>query len=92
VERHQANVREYRELVEKKKTREINKNSKDLYLKKIYPYTLTPRRTSSEYRFRSEGPQIPIRLSKLMIDLGINARGVTYMSDNSGRLPLKVAM
>jgi len=39
-----------------------------------------------------EGYSASIRLAKLMIDLDINASGVTYMSDNAGNLPLKVTM
>ena len=39
-----------------------------------------------------EGYSASIRLAKLMIDLDINASGVTYMSDSAGNLPLKVTM
>ncbi len=39
-----------------------------------------------------EGYSASIALAKLMIDLGINASEVTYMSDSTGRLPIKVVM
>jgi Asp/Glu/hydantoin racemase len=39
-----------------------------------------------------EGYSASIELAKIMLNLDINASGVTYMSDSSGRLPLKVTM
>ena len=39
-----------------------------------------------------EGYSASIALAKLMIDLDINASGVTYMSDSTGRLPIKVVL
>lgn len=39
-----------------------------------------------------EGYSASIELAKIMLNLGINASGVTYVSDSSGQLPLKVMM
>ena len=39
-----------------------------------------------------EGYSASITLAKLMIDLSVNASGVTYMSDNPKRLPEKLLL
>ena len=39
-----------------------------------------------------EGYSSSILLAKLMIDLGVNASGITYMADHPERLPGKILM